>query len=84
MYISNEIRDAENPALPALTAFQRYKFFEYQPVQGRLFVANPTGLREHLPNVKPVVTQYNNNDLGSTYSHYDKVLGTNVPTKNEL
>ena len=27
MYISNEIRDAENPALPALTAFQRYKLF---------------------------------------------------------
>lgn len=84
MYISNEIRDAENPALPALTAFQRYKFFEYQPVQGRLFVANPTGLREHLPNVKPVVTQYANNDLGSAYSHYDKTTGANVPTKNQI
>ena len=84
MYISNEIRDAINPALPALTAFQRYKFFEYQSVQGRLFVANPTGLREHLPNVAPVKHQYNNNDLGSVYTHYDTATGMNVATPNEL
>ena len=84
MYISNEIRDAINPALPALTAFQRYKFFEYQSVQGRLFVANPTGLREHLPNVAPVKHQYNNNDLGSVYTHYDAATGMNVATPNEL
>ena len=85
MYISNEIRDAENPALPALTAFQRYKFFEYQPVQGRLFVANPTGLREHLPNVDSGVgSYYANNDLGSVFTHYDKTTGLNVATPNEL
>ena len=82
MYISNEIRDAENPALPALTAFQRYKFFEYQPVQGRLFVANPTGLREHLPNVNPVDGMYNNNDLGSVYTHYNAETGQNEATPN--
>ena len=84
MYISNEIRDAENPSLPALTAFQRYKFFEFQPVQGRIFIANPTGLREHLPNVDPVGSMYNNNDLGSVYSHYDPATGKNVVTPNEL
>jgi len=84
MYISNEIRDAENPSLPALTAFQRYKFFEYQPVQGRLFVANPTGLREHLPNIDPIGPMYTNNDLGSVYSHYDASTGRNVTTPNVL
>lgn len=84
MYISNEIRDAQNPALPALTAFQRYKFFSYQPVQGRLFVANPTGIREHLPNVDPIGKQYTNNDLGAAYTHYDKTTGTNVATENKL
>ena len=84
MYISNEIRDAENPSLPALTAFQRYKFFGFQEVQGRLFVANPTGLREHLPNIDPIGTQYTNNDLGSVYSHYDASTGRNVTTPNEL
>ena len=84
MYISNEIRDAENPSLPALTAFQRYKFFEFQPVQGRIFIANPTGLREHLPNVDPVGTMYTNNDLGSVYTHYDPATGKNVATPNEL
>ncbi len=82
MYISNEIRDAENPALPALTAFQRYKFFEYQPVAGRIKVANPTGLRSHLPNNKPVDRQYTNNDLGGVFTHWDDSLGTNVPTPN--
>ena len=84
MYISNEIRDAENPALPALTAFQRYKFFSYQPVQGRLFVANPSGLREHLPNIDPIGPQYANNDMGSVYTHYDAETGRNVQTPNEL
>ena len=84
MYISNEIRDAENPSLPALTAFQRYKFFGFQEVQGRLFVANPTGLREHLPNVDPIGTQYANNDLGSVYSHYNASTGRNVTTPNTI
>lgn len=84
MYISNEIRDAANPSLPALTAFQRYKFFEYQPVQGRLFVANPTGLREHLPNIDPIGDLYANNDLGSVYNHYDPKTGKNVVTENVL
>ena len=83
MYISNEIRDAENPQLPALTAFQRYKFFEYQPVQGRLRIANPSGLREHLPNIGPDLGTYANNDLGSVYKHWDDEQKKNVTTPNE-
>lgn len=82
MYISNEIRDAENPQLPALTAFQRYKFFEYQPVQGRLRIANPSGLREHLPNIGPDLGTYANNDLGSVYKHWDDEQKKNVTTPN--
>lgn len=82
MYISNEIRDAENPQLPALTAFQRYKFFEYQPVQGRLRIANPSGLREHLPNIGPDLGTYTNNDLGSVYKHWDDEQKKNVTTPN--
>ena len=85
MYISNEIRDAANPALPALTAFQRYKLFSYQPVIGKLYVANPTGIREYLPT--PTEEQllgydenglmYNNNDLSSVFSAYNATTGTN-------
>ena len=82
MYISNEIRDAENPQLPALTAFQRYKFFEYQPVQGRLRIANPSGLRSHLPNTDPVGDMYANNDLGSVFTHWDEGEKKNVTTPN--
>ena len=82
MYISNEIRDAENPQLPALTAFQRYKFFEFQPIQGRLQIANPSGLREHLPNIDPIGPQYANNDLGKVYAHWDAAQKKNVTTPN--
>ena len=45
MYVSNEIRNASNPTLPAVHAFERWKFFEYQPVQGRVKILNPSGLR---------------------------------------
>lgn len=84
MYISNEIRDAENPSLPALTAFQRYKFFGFQEVQGRLFVANPTGLRSHLkdPSMATAVgSMYSNNDLASTYTHFSEDKGINVQSE---
>ena len=82
MYISNEIRDAENPQLPALTAFQRYKFFEYQSVQGRLMIANPSGLREHLVANDVIGEPYTNNDLGSVYKQWDNVQKKNVSTPN--
>lgn len=44
MYISNEIRNANNPALPAIHTFERWKAVEYQPVQGRIQIVNRTGL----------------------------------------
>lgn len=46
LYVSNEIRNISNPALPAIHAFERWKFVEYQPVQGRIQILNPTGLVE--------------------------------------
>ena len=47
MYLSNEIRNAKNPALPAVHAFERWIMHEYQPVQGRIRILNPTGLRNY-------------------------------------
>ena len=45
MYVSNEIRNITNPALPAIHAFERWKLVEYMPVQGRVKILNETGLR---------------------------------------
>lgn len=43
MYISNEIRNAANPSLPAIHAFERYLCKAYQPVQSRIKILNPSG-----------------------------------------
>ena len=53
-YVSNEIRNANNPSLLAIHAFERYKFYEYQPVQGRIKIKNPTGLIPETYDVVPV------------------------------
>lgn len=45
LYVSNEVRNIANPALPAIHAFERWQFVEYQPVQGRVKILNPSGLR---------------------------------------
>lgn len=45
LYVSNEIRNVGNPTLPAIHAFERWKFVSYQPVQGRVKILNPSGLR---------------------------------------
>jgi hypothetical protein len=45
LYVSNEIRNIANPALPAIHAFERWQFVEYQPVQGRVEILHPTGLK---------------------------------------
>ena len=58
MYVSNEIRNMANPALPAIHAFERWKFVEYQPVQGRIQIMHPTGLTEIAPNTDPIGGQY--------------------------
>ena len=45
LYISNEVRNAANPALPAIHSFERFKCVEYQPVQARVNILNPSGIR---------------------------------------
>lgn len=47
MYLGNEIRNSNNQNLPNLCAFERWKFKEYQPVQGRVKILHPTGLNDH-------------------------------------
>lgn len=54
MYVSNEIRNVQNYALPAIHAFERWKFVEYQPVQGRVQIKHPAGLTNIAPNDTPV------------------------------
>ena len=46
LYISNEIRNIANPALPAIHAFERWKIIGYQPVQGRISIINPSGIAQ--------------------------------------
>ena len=68
MYVSNEIRNAKNPALPAIHAFERFKTVEYQPVQGRLMILNPTGLRSEVANTDPIGTSnYNDYTANAPY-----------------
>lgn len=45
LYVSNEIRNIQNPALPSIHSFERWKFVEYMPVAGRVKVLNESGLR---------------------------------------
>ena len=49
MYVSNEIRNSKNPALPAITAFERWLLKAYQSVQGRIDILNRSGLRPEEP-----------------------------------
>ena len=60
LYVSNEIRNMVNPALPAVHAFERWKFVEYQPVQGRIQIKHPTGLAEIAPNEDPIGGRFMN------------------------
>ena len=45
MYISNEVRNSQNPALPAIHAFERFKMYKMLDVQSRVKILNPSGLR---------------------------------------
>ena len=47
LYISNEIRNSMNPSLPSIHAFERYKLVEMQPVQARITILNPSGMRDN-------------------------------------
>lgn len=46
LYVANDIRNSQNPTLPAVHAFDRWKFYEYQPVQARITIENPSGFDE--------------------------------------
>ena len=54
LYVGNEIRDTDNYQLPAVTAFERFLFISYQPVQGRIQILNPTGLKTQVENDSPI------------------------------
>lgn len=54
LYLSNEIRNVQHYALPAVHAFERFKLVSYQPVQGRVKIINPTGLRTRYENTDPI------------------------------
>lgn len=56
MYVSNEIRNVANPALPAIHAFERWLFAEYQPVQGRVKILHPMGSKTATKNDDPIGT----------------------------
>ena len=44
LYVSNEIRNIANPALPALHSFERYLVKDYMPVISKVKILNPSGL----------------------------------------
>ena len=75
MYVSNEIRNVKNYTLPAIHAFQRWKFVAYQPVQGRVLVLNPSGVRGvnqpimSLPEDASLFAQANQNPLNYGDDH---------------
>lgn len=60
MYLSNEIRNADNPTLPSLHAFERWKFVEYTPVQGRITIEHPRGINKDTYNAFPVMIKKEN------------------------
>ena len=44
LYVSNEVRNIANPALPALHAFERYLVKDYMPIISKVKILNPSGL----------------------------------------
>jgi hypothetical protein len=71
-FVSNEIRNASNWALPAIHAFERFKCVEYQPVQGRYRILNPTGLSEYIENDDPIGTNRVNDYTANLPEQYRK------------
>lgn len=45
MYVSNEIRNSQNPAHPAIHGFERWTIQQYQPTQGRFKILNRSGFK---------------------------------------
>ena len=69
MYLSNEIRDTKNYQLPAMTAFERWLFLQYQPIQGRVQILNVTGLRDN-PEAKDYIGVNAMNDYTANKEQY--------------
>lgn len=42
-HVSNDIRNAANPTLPGVHAFERWEIVDFQPVQGKITVLDPDG-----------------------------------------
>ena len=77
LYVGNEIRDTDNYQLPAVTAFERFLFLSYQPVQGRIQIYNPTGLKQQLENQNPIGNRALN-DYTANKTTYDRTTGQYV------
>nr|DAK74408.1 MAG TPA: Structural protein [Caudoviricetes sp.] len=45
MFVSNEVRNSQNPALPAVHGFERWTIQQYQPTQGRFKILNRSGFK---------------------------------------
>ena len=74
LYVGNEIRDTDNYQLPAVTAFERFLFISYQPVQGRIQILNPTGLETQVENDSPIGPRALN-DWTANKITYDRKTG---------
>ena len=81
LYVGNEIRDTVNYQLPAVTAFERFLFVQYQPVQGRIQIVNPSGLKEDIENDSPIGDRALN-DYTANKHNYD--VGGNWAAKEDL
>lgn len=79
-YVSNEIRDTVNVQLPAITAFERFKFVQFQPVQARVRIVNPRGLREVLDNKDPIGTSAMNDYTANGNDYTSAVNGVVTTT----
>ena len=77
LYVGNEIRDTDNYQLPAVTAFERFLFISYQPVQGRIQILNPTGLKTQVENNAPIGLRAMN-DYTANNITYDRNTGKYV------
>lgn len=82
LYISNEIRDTENYQLPGMTCFERWLFLQYQPVQGRMRIVNPRGLRENIANSDPIGTNAMNDYTSNAIDHASTVNGATLGDAN--
>jgi hypothetical protein len=79
LYISNEIRDTTNYQLPGITCFERWMFLEYQPVQGRIQIMNPTGLREDINNADPIGVSAANDYTANGVTYASAINGAIKP-----